>query len=83
MKSKSKKSNSPSKVNEPVLQLRSYTGFDKNDLKNIAQQNTCTINSISDLKSARKCRTAVNKEMIKIKKVHTDNKRSINQFKKD
>ncbi len=78
---KKKTETSPSKK-EAVLQLRSYT-FDEKQLKQTVIDNDMAITDKTELKQGRKNRTALNREVLKIKKVHTDNKRAINQFKKD
>jgi len=79
---KKKTKNSPSKIKEPVLTLRSY-GFDKKHLKQVAKDEEFEVTNPSELPIGRKHRRNVNKELLTIKRVHTDNKRSINQFKKD
>lgn len=78
----SKKKISPSKVKEPILTLRSY-GFDKKHLKQVAKDEDFEVTNPSELYQGRKHKRTVNKELLVIKRVHTDNKRSINQFKKD
>ena len=78
----SKKKISLSKTKEPVLTLRSY-GFDKKQLKKVAKDEDFEVTKPSELTDGRRHKRNVNKELLSIKRVHTDNKRSINQFKKD
>ena len=73
---------SRSKVKEPVLHLKTYH-FDKKDLKKLAKDNDVDIKDEADLTTGRKCRAGVNKQLTSIKRIHTENKGLIMQFKKE
>jgi len=73
---------SRSKIKEPVLHLKTYH-FDKKAFKKLAKDSDVDITKESELTTGRKCRAGVNKHLTSVKRIHSENKSLIMQFKKE